>query len=80
MTTTTLKISGMTCGHCVAAVTRALENQEGVTAARVDLEAGRAEIVFDEARTSAGALASVVMDEGYMAEEASNAGSTNNRE
>jgi copper chaperone len=70
MTTTTLKISGMTCGHCVAAVTKALEKQEGVASAKVDLQAGRAEVQFDESRTSASELASVIMDEGYTAEEA----------
>ena len=37
-----LAISGMTCSHCAAAVTRALSACPGVTSARVDLTAGRA--------------------------------------
>jgi copper chaperone len=70
MTTTTLKIDGMTCGHCVAAVTRALESAEGVASATVDLQAGRAVVEYDETRTRPDVLTSVVMDEGYTAEEA----------
>lgn len=70
MTKTTLKIDGMTCGHCVAAVTRALEGADGVATAKVDLQAGRAVVEYDEARTAPGVLVSVVMDEGYTAEEA----------
>jgi copper chaperone len=69
MTTTTLKISGMTCGHCVRTVTEALEQVDGVEAARVELDAGRAVIDYDAKRTSSRALANAVMDEGYMAEE-----------
>jgi copper ion binding protein len=71
MTTTTLKITGMTCGHCVAAVTKALRATDGVSSADVDLEAGRARVEYDETRTSPRALASVVTDEGYTAEEGS---------
>lgn len=37
-----LAISGMTCSHCVATVTRALSECAGVTSVHVDLAAGRA--------------------------------------
>jgi copper chaperone len=69
MTTATLRIEGMSCGHCVKAVTEALEGVDGVERATVDLQAGRAVVDFDESRTTARALANVVMDEGYTAEE-----------
>ena len=69
MTTATLKISGMTCGHCVRTVKEALEKVDGVEDARVDLEEGRAVVAYDAARTSSRALANAVMNEGYMAEE-----------
>jgi copper chaperone len=39
---TTIKIKGMTCGHCVMAVTKALGGIEGVKDVRVDLEKGEA--------------------------------------
>ena len=39
-----LAISGMTCGGCAGAVTRALSAVPGVVAARVDLAGGRATV------------------------------------
>ncbi|TLM73785.1 heavy-metal-associated domain-containing protein [Pseudarthrobacter sp. NamB4] len=39
-TTTTVSVSGMTCGHCVSAVTEELEALTGVEAVDVDLNAG----------------------------------------
>ncbi|RCN55962.1 CopZ family metallochaperone [Acidiferrobacter thiooxydans] len=38
MSITTLRITGMTCGHCVAAVTKALQGVAGVESAQVNLE------------------------------------------
>ncbi|MCM1203625.1 MAG: cation transporter [Bacteroidales bacterium] len=38
----TLKIEGMMCGHCEAAVKKALEELDGVTQAEVSHEAGTA--------------------------------------
>jgi copper ion binding protein len=70
MATATLKVTGMTCQHCVRAVTGALEAHEGVTRAQVDLQAGRAVVEYDESSTSARELANVVAEEGYEAEEA----------
>jgi copper chaperone CopZ len=40
MTTTTLHITGMTCGHCVSAVTSELTALDGVQDVAVDLVAG----------------------------------------
>ncbi len=44
--TRTLKIKGMSCSHCVAAVTKALNDVQGVTNVQVDLERGLA--TFEE--------------------------------
>lgn len=40
MVITTLHVEGMTCGHCVAAVTTELSNIEGVLQVQVDLDGG----------------------------------------
>jgi copper chaperone len=40
MTTTTILVDGMTCGHCVTAVTEELGQLPGVTSVAVDLHAG----------------------------------------
>lgn len=69
MATTTLKVQGMTCQHCVRSVTQALESQDGVRRADVNLEAGRANVEYDESRVTPRDLASVVAEEGYEAEE-----------
>ncbi|WP_029136849.1 heavy-metal-associated domain-containing protein [Nakamurella lactea] len=38
--TTTYTVSGMTCGHCVGAVTEELQNLDGVSEVTIDLVAG----------------------------------------
>jgi len=69
MATTTLKITGMSCAHCVRAVKEALEQVDGVRSAEVDLGAGRAQVEYDETRVTPRQLVGAVMDEGYTAEE-----------
>jgi copper chaperone CopZ len=61
---TQLRITGMTCTHCQAAVKRALEAVEGVTRASVDLQAGTAEV---EGTADAARLVAVVEEAGYQA-------------
>lgn len=70
MATITLKVTGMSCGHCVKAVTEALEGVSGVRAARVDLAGGRAVVDYDEEVATPRAMVGAVFDEGYEAEEA----------
>ena len=40
MTTTSITVSGMTCGHCTSAVTSELLGVDGITAVDIDLVAG----------------------------------------
>jgi copper chaperone len=44
MTAAVYQIAGMTCAHCVAAVTAELTAMPGVLAVAVDLEAGTAAV------------------------------------
>ena len=67
-TTKTLKVEGMSCGHCASAVKNALEGLAGVHAARVDLEGKRAEVDFEEDRVQTAAMVAAIEDEGYTAE------------
>ena len=39
---TTIKVKGMSCQHCVASVTKALSDIDGVTDVQVSLEKGEA--------------------------------------
>lgn len=62
---TTLKIDGMTCMHCVAAVKNALEQVPGVETAEVSLGEARAEVTGD---ADVQAMVAAVKEEGYSAE------------
>ena len=65
MNTTELSVSGMTCGHCVTAVTKALKTVEGVTDAHVDLASGKATVI---GTPDPQALIVAVIGEGYGAQ------------
>lgn len=70
MKTTRLEVSGMTCGHCVESVEKALRNQNGVRNATVHLESGSAEVEFEEGRVAPEQLIAAVEEEGYRAKVA----------
>lgn len=61
---TEIQVTGMSCQHCVRAVTQALEQVPGVTGVQVDLERGLARV---EGGADAGALIQAVVDAGYGA-------------
>ncbi len=63
-----LNVSGMTCGHCKAAVEGALKGVSGVEEVQVDLEGGKAEIQGQHFDVDA--LIAAVLDEGYEAQVA----------
>ncbi len=60
-----LKITGMTCNHCVAHTKKSLEAVPGVESAEVTLEPGAA-VVRGEADPKA--LVAAVKEAGYQAE------------
>jgi len=64
MEATTIKVTGMTCGHCVASVTKALQRVPGVEAADVSLEKAQAVV---KGSADAQSLIKAVKDEGYEA-------------
>ncbi|MGE5153594.1 MAG: heavy-metal-associated domain-containing protein [Bdellovibrio bacteriovorus] len=57
-----IEVSGMSCQHCVGAVTRALESVPGVTGVQVDLASGLAQV---EGEADGDALVQVLVDAGY---------------
>jgi copper chaperone len=62
--TTAVEVSGMTCSHCVGAVTSELTQVDGVTAVHVDLATGTVEITSDRP-VPAAVLAAAVEAAGY---------------
>ena len=65
MTQLTLHIEGMSCGHCLNAVNKALRRLDGVEIHSVQI--GRAELRYDESRMDPERIAAAVTAEGYRA-------------
>jgi len=67
MTTTTYLVAGMTCGHCVAAVTQEIGRLGGVTGVQIDLVTGGSSrvLVSSAAQLSVGAVRAAVDEAGY---------------
>ena len=67
MSITTLKVDGMTCGHCVQHVTTELTALDGVSGVDVDLVAGGTSTVrvTSEVPLAQDALAEAVDEAGY---------------
>jgi copper chaperone CopZ len=62
---TTYLITGMTCGHCVSAVTGELSGLPGVSAVEVDLSTGSA-LVTSDAALPLDDVRSAVDEAGYV--------------
>ena len=62
MTTRTYAVEGMTCEHCVAAVTTEVGKMPGISDVIVDLEQGTLTVTGDASRQ---ALAEAVDEAGY---------------
>jgi copper chaperone len=61
-----IAISGMSCGHCVARVSKALSAVPGVRVDKVDV--GSARVAYEAAAVSPEAILRAVRDLGYGAE------------
>jgi copper chaperone len=64
MTTTTFSVAGMSCGHCVTAVSSELAKLPGVTAVDVDLATGAVTVTSSKVLNPAD-VAAAVDEAGY---------------
>lgn len=64
MTKVTMDITGMSCGHCVASVSKAIKALDGVAESRVEI--GSAAVEYDPDRISPPQIAQAIADEGYV--------------
>lgn len=62
----TMKINGMKCGHCSAAVTKALEELAGISNVHIDLEQGQASFDSDNS-TDLNAIKTAISKIGFEA-------------
>jgi len=67
METTTIKVGGMSCGGCVASVTKVLSELSGVAKVEVVLDPGQATVEFDAGKVDRATLCAAVEDAGFEA-------------
>ncbi|XWW99733.1 hypothetical protein V2A60_007745 [Cordyceps javanica] len=68
MATTTLRVSGMTCGACTSAVEAGFKGLDGVGSVSVSLVMERAVVMHDPAKISADQIQEIIEDRGFDAE------------
>lgn len=59
----TFTVTGMTCGHCEKAVTRALQQVDPLAKVQIDRVQNRVEVESSQSRE---ALAHAIVEEGYV--------------
>ncbi len=65
MTTDTISVPEIHCGHCKASIEGALQPLEGVTSANVDVDATSVTVTFDESAVSRDQIVAAIEDQGY---------------
>ncbi len=60
-----IKISGMSCAHCVARVEKSLKNVEGVQDVKVDLKTEKATVKYNPKKVEPSKLEEAVKEAGY---------------
>lgn len=63
----TMKIGGMSCGHCVSSVDKALKKLDGVQVESVAI--GTATVSYDPSAVSEQRITDAIADEGYSVVE-----------
>ena len=63
MSNATLNVEGMSCGHCVSSVEKAVSNLGAV--AKVDLATKKVSVEYDENKVTLGAIKEAIEDQGY---------------
>ena len=63
MTPLNLKIDGMSCGHCVMSVQKALRSLDGVQVDQVNV--GSAQLQFDPAKRQLDDILTAIRDQGF---------------
>lgn len=64
---TELNIDKMSCGSCVANITTALQQLDGVASVEINVTSGRGKVAYDADKVAAPRIASVVTEAGYPA-------------
>jgi len=65
MTQETIKVEGMSCGHCQMRVKKAVEAVEGVQKADVNLQTKQVTVDFDEGKANPEKVKAAIKEAGY---------------
>ncbi len=68
MENVTLKVSGMSCNHCVQAIEKAVGKLDGVTLVTVKLDEAEVKVQFASAKTNLEQIKEAIDDQGYDVE------------
>ncbi|QUE85401.1 copper chaperone CopZ [Exiguobacterium alkaliphilum] len=61
----TLKVQGMSCGHCANSVETGVGELEGISSVTVDLKKGEVAVDYDTAKTSLNEIQKAIEEKGY---------------
>jgi copper chaperone len=64
-----IKVKGMTCGHCVAAVEKALGEMDGIGRVNVSLASGEVSVEYDPGQTPLEDIKAAINDLGYTCQD-----------
>ncbi|WP_251552395.1 copper chaperone CopZ [Neobacillus muris] len=64
----TLKVIGMSCGHCVNSIEGSVGKLQGVKSVKVHLEAGNVDVEFNPSEVSLSKIKETIDDQGYDVE------------
>lgn len=65
MEKTIIKVDGMSCDHCVKAITKVVSALSGVSGVTVDLKAGTVAVEYDATQSSLDSIKYEIEDQGY---------------
>lgn len=61
----TLKVEGMSCGHCVNSIESSVKEINGVEQVKVQLAEGTVEVTIDSSAITLKDIVAVIEDQGY---------------
>ncbi len=65
MTTVTLSVPDISCGHCKSSIEGAVAPMDGVATAEVTIDARTVAVDYDESSVSLDAIITAIEDQGY---------------
>lgn len=65
MTTETISVPEVHCGHCVSSIEGALKPMEGVADAKVDLDTKSVTVTYNDENVERDSIVKAIEDQGY---------------